>query len=916
MLSASQEFRDKLIKGSPVYSTARITLLDGTIINLDCKDFLYGTSGFRISTATSNDNSFDIGACIVGQLDLKILNYNGQFDMYSFDKARVEVWVYMSLSGDSIEANKFISPSADIIDAGDVSNMENVTQIYDGSVFTNKHIESIKKGVFYVDTQDFNGGVVSLTCYDKLMSFGTDYIGGSVTQSASQWVNELANRHNLSVKNSRFNNSTLELTLPTDKTYTDLQLLNYILQCTGNYAKINEDELLEVGWYDIGKMNRYSTIDAGNFANPSTNIVDAGDVSDMENTVTIYSGGTFKERKDDKYIIHLFDSTIGIDDVIVTGVRTILDDDTSVIAGSEGYVLKVEKNPFINSDNQQDITERLWEVCQGLTFRPMSITTLNDPLIQTGDIMQVQINGNTYTSFATNISYTQAGHTEIQCSAESPTKNSTKIGSKPLGVDKKVNGIVDKRLTAYDIGVQMLTNLITQSMGLYETAEVQEDGSTIYIMHDKPNLSDSMKLWKMTADGFAVSNDGGATWNSGWDINGNAVMNILSVIGINFDWAKGGTLTLGGENNVNGRLSIKNASNQTIGTWDVDGINAEQGNIGQWIIMKSGGLYSDRQINGKTYRAWMNCPTDLDNTSWIYSTQQTYNNEFFGSWRVNALGQMTFGYEEERELLGGVAYGIPFLDKIGKDARVVAYMFIDNDKVLNITSHLKVFGDIEASGNLKGKISVDILPTIPLNKLASPVLTSIPDTLSVRYISCTQGFGVTASYSNPAIISNSEGRYIRDYELSVYGAVAIQYSLLVNGGIHGTVSSDSDRNAKHDIESLEKDKTAQFIYSLNPCKFKYNNGTSNRYHHGLIAQEVKESMGDDDWGLYVDKDIKENNWKGRVVDKDGNVVDEGNEAQLALVYQELIPDLIATVQSQNERLKILEEEIVKLKEGK
>ena len=255
MLSASQEFREKLIKGSPVYSKARITLIDGTIMYLDSKDFLFGKSGFRINTATSNSSSFDIGACIVGQLDLKILNYNGQFDMYSFDKARVEVWVYMSLSGDSIEANKFISPSADIIDAGDVSNMENVTQIYDGSVFTNKHIESIKKGVFYVDTQDFNGGVVSLTCYDKLMSFSTDYIGGSVTQSASQWVNELANRHNLSVKNSRFNNSTLELTLPTDKTYTDLQLLNYILQCTGNYAKVNEDELLEVGWYDIGKMN-------------------------------------------------------------------------------------------------------------------------------------------------------------------------------------------------------------------------------------------------------------------------------------------------------------------------------------------------------------------------------------------------------------------------------------------------------------------------------------------------------------------------------------------------------------------------------------------------------------------------------------------------------------------------------------
>lgn len=665
MLSASQEFRDKLIKGSPVYSKARITLLDGTIINLDCKDFLYGTSGFRISTATSNDNSFDIGACIVGQLDLKILNYSGQFNIYSFDKARVEVWVYMSLSVGSIE--------------------------------------SIKKGVFYVDSQNFNGGVVSLTCYDKLMAFNTDYTGSSVTMPASQWINELANRHGLSVKNSRFNNSTLELTLPTDKTYTDLQLLNYILQCTGNYAKIDEDELLEISWYDVGKINSYNIIDAGDFNNPSVDIVDAGNVADMEGVAIIYSGGTFEERKDDKYTIHIFNNpTVDIDDVVVTGVRTILDDDTSVLAGSEGYVLKVEKNPFINSDNQQDITERLWEVCQGLTFRPMSITTLNDPLIQTGDIMQVQIKGNVYTSLVTSISYTQGGHTQIKCSAESPTKNSTKIGSKPLGIDKKVNGIVDKRLTAYDIGVQMLTNLITQSMGLYETPEVQEDGSTIYIMHDKPKLSDSMKLWKMTADGFVVSNDGGVTWNSGWDVNGNAVMNILSVIGINFDWAKGGTLTLGGENNINGRLNIRNASNQTIGTWDVDGINAEIGNIGSWII-DTGKLESNvTEKAGKKYKAWLAPPIDIGSsgalaTTWIYSTQQTsYNTDlYYGTWYINALGQMAFGNDTTTGLNGGVVYGIPFLNDWGTNAKKIATINV------NGTSGLIVDNSFFVQGTLK-----------------------------------------------------------------------------------------------------------------------------------------------------------------------------------------------------------------------
>ncbi len=104
----------------------------------------------------------------------------------------------------------------------------------------------------------------------------------------------------------------------------------------------------------------------------------------------------------------------------------------------------------------------------------------------------------------------------------------------------------------------------------------------------------------------------------------------------------------------------------------------------------------------------------------------------------------------------------------------------------------------------------------------------------------------------------------------------------------GTVSQ-SDEATKYDIAELEKEKTADFIYSLKPKQFKFINGTSGRNHHGFIAQEVKESMADD-WGLYVDSNPEE----------------EGNKA---LRYEELIADLVATVQTQNERIKQLEERL-------
>lgn len=118
----------------------------------------------------------------------------------------------------------------------------------------------------------------------------------------------------------------------------------------------------------------------------------------------------------------------------------------------------------------------------------------------------------------------------------------------------------------------------------------------------------------------------------------------------------------------------------------------------------------------------------------------------------------------------------------------------------------------------------------------------------------------------------------------------IQEDLRVSGTLYtasGTVSK-SDKAAKCDESDLNQEKASAFIYSLKPKQYKYIDGTSGRYHHGFLAQEVKESMGSDDWGVYIDSKPEE-------------------EGHKALRYEEIIADLVATVQSQNERIKALEE---------
>ena len=132
--------------------------------------------------------------------------------------------------------------------------------------------------------------------------------------------------------------------------------------------------------------------------------------------------------------------------------------------------------------------------------------------------------------------------------------------------------------------------------------------------------------------------------------------------------------------------------------------------------------------------------------------------------------------------------------------------------------------------------------------------------------------------------------------------VVFPNAVTFNGNVYnstGGIAFVSDKNAKHDIKSLDLEESANFIYAQNPVSYKFNNGTSNREHHGFIAQEVKETMGNKDWGIYIDKKIN-----------DKNVNEE--EVTKGLRYDEYIADIVATCQYQKQQIDEMKKEIKKI----
>lgn len=132
-----------------------------------------------------------------------------------------------------------------------------------------------------------------------------------------------------------------------------------------------------------------------------------------------------------------------------------------------------------------------------------------------------------------------------------------------------------------------------------------------------------------------------------------------------------------------------------------------------------------------------------------------------------------------------------------------------------------------------------------------------------------------------------------DLDITIYLDTRFRKSIEVRGST--TLASSpiigSDKEIKKNIQPLETKKSSDFIYALNPVEYKYKDGTSDRLHHGFIAQELHESM-QEDWGVYCDANI-----------------DTGEKGGKALRYEELIADLVATVQSQNERISELEKKL-------
>ena len=304
------------------------------------------------------------------------------------------------------------------------------------------------------------------------------------------------------------------------------------------------------------------------------------------------------------------------------------------------------------------------------------------------------------------------------------------------------------------------------------------------------------------------------------------------------------------------------------------GVKNTSGNRSTFISMNMESAYSDNRI-GNLYGTWnINGPLNIYNGAAMH-----------GGW-------LEFWYDNGNSEAGFVGNG-KWGDKnilLIKSDGVPLYMTYADDSG-NDGAHIVLDG---SNGTFYG--------TFDFNQEQF-----FSHTINVPAFICRSGStkklsAYVSSIGNPCFNSDQGNNFV--FQVSSTSRIVATSS---GGNLYGTwylgssTTITSDATRKNSIEDLPE-AYINLIYKLRPVRYKYNDGTSGRFHTGLIAQDVAQALDEvgiptEDFAGYVE---------AKTAFQDPDIPSDVYDEYLALRYEEFIGLLIGAVQELSQRVKTLE----------
>lgn len=491
MLNVSEAFKRKIEDGEPVYQVLEITFPDGTVKTVE-EGIMDGGS---VISDCAESSSFPIGSVICKSLTAELDNTEEQWKNFSFFGARINLRLKMTILEE--EEQLFDTIKTAILD----SNIESIFTPHNDSQM---HVESIDYGTFTITTPEQYGEIITITALDDAYKLNSLYYSSlELPQTVSSLVRDACETLDIPMGFSSLTHGDIIVNeIPDSMTFRQLLGWAAMLECAN--ARIDNKGYLQFVKWDF-----------------STDPIDVKDYLDIP--------------------------VVSSDDIVITGIR-VKSGDNSELYGETGYVLDLENN-IIEQSDLATVAALIGDAIIGSKFRNLQGDLAYNPLLEFGDMVGTyDHNMNKYLTPITDISSEINGITTIKTQADDPIRGSSQFVSQGVKAIVEARRLVKIEKTEREKAVERLAGILASSGGLYMTEEPQEDGSTIYYMHNKPTLAESNIIWKLTAEAFAVSIDGGKTYPYGFTITGEMITRLLYAEGINATYINAGALIVKDKN--------------------------------------------------------------------------------------------------------------------------------------------------------------------------------------------------------------------------------------------------------------------------------------------------------------------------------------------------------------------------------
>ena len=539
MISVSEAYKTELANDNRnYYCQADITFWNGTTLAVENDKIWQG--GFRFKQAVSGQSSFEIGACVIGEHTLMLNNVYGDFDSYNFEGAKIiaNIGLYDS--------------EGTLIDI-------------DGEGGT-----TFQKGEFFVDEVDTNGSLITLTCLDAMVKLDRNFSEVSLTFPATlqQIVTAVCSTCGVPYTQTSFPNSTYTVnTRPSEDGVTCRDVLGMVCEIACCYSTINRFGSLRIDWFDTAFMQTIVPVDGDLDGGSFWTDVDNADGGSFWDFSDVHEAGTFVQQTTPDYALSgFFKFNHDKNDVRISGAR-LTQNNVTYLSGSDRYTVSIQNNLLINAGDEAGVIANIAAQLIGAGMMPFSAEHLADPTIEAGDTVVLTDHlGNSYRSVITQTEFSAGERQRTDCDAESYVSNqSIRYTS------------TTKELADYNVRSQAASGLLANAYGLYRTETVDPQvGGTTAAVHNAETLEASTFAMIDNANGLQVGTRDNAsanwTWTAADAAEGAGLQEVLNVVGINADWIRTGTLSLGGVNNQKGTLKVYDDTGVSVGTLDNEGI--------------------------------------------------------------------------------------------------------------------------------------------------------------------------------------------------------------------------------------------------------------------------------------------------------------------------------------------------------